>query len=140
MDVPQLTSAIVEAEAKLAALFEPGKPMPRAGVVASLRQEVSEMKGALARLMGQSGPTASLDSGNASDEELAERARQAFLEVERLVGNKGGGRDDSGAIATLEAENERLRLEATALLMRQQQLEDLRDKLRAGGAAAAAKN
>ncbi|KXZ44313.1 hypothetical protein GPECTOR_69g406 [Gonium pectorale] len=94
------------------------------------------MKSQLQKLIG--GDDLSALPGNspvASDEELAEKARQAFLEVERLLGQKSGskGRVDGAAIAVLEAENERLRLEATTLLMRQQQLEELLEKHSASG-------
>ncbi|EFJ52462.1 hypothetical protein VOLCADRAFT_115948 [Volvox carteri f. nagariensis] len=119
------------AEAKLASLFEPGKPMPRAAVVGAMRQEVSELKAKLAAMMSGSSADAVLGARSETDDELADRARQAFLEVERLLGHKSGGThamDDAGAIAVLEAENERLRLEATALLLRQQQLEELVEK------------
>ncbi|GFR40147.1 hypothetical protein Agub_g703, partial [Astrephomene gubernaculifera] len=128
-EAAKLTQSIVEAESRLAVLFEPGKPMPRAGVVAAMRQEVSELKAQLAALVsGGAGAEAVMDSALATDDELAERARQAFLEVERLLGQKNGSarsRQDEAAIALLEAENERLRIEAMALLLREQQLEEL---------------
>ncbi|GLC34579.1 hypothetical protein PLESTB_001246100 [Pleodorina starrii] len=130
-EVAKLTEGILEAEKKLAALFEPGKPMPRAGVVASMRQEVSVKKARLAAIMSGSAPADMANEAPATDDELAERARQAFLEVERLTGQRSGSadlRDDGTAIALLEAENERLRAEATALLQRQQQLEELVEK------------
>ncbi|PNH01768.1 hypothetical protein TSOC_012305 [Tetrabaena socialis] len=126
-EIARLTDDIVAAEGRLAAVFD-RRPMPRASEVAAMRQEVSEMKAQLALVMGAAGPGAALDGPAPSDVELADRARQAFLEVERLLGQRSGGansRDDEAAIAVLEAENERLRTEATALLMRQQQLEDL---------------
>ncbi|KAG2428589.1 hypothetical protein HYH02_014291 [Chlamydomonas schloesseri] len=118
--------------------------MPRAGVVAAARQEVSDMKAQLAALVGGAAGAVTLTSDAAlSDDELAEKARQAFLEVERMLGQKTGksnGRDDATAIAVLEAENERLRVEATALLMRQQQLEELVASVIAKGKAAASNN
>ncbi|GIL72096.1 hypothetical protein Vretimale_508 [Volvox reticuliferus] len=128
LEITKLTDDIRQAEARLAALFEPGRPMPRAGMVAAMRQEVSELKANLAAIMSGSSSEVMVDAQPESDDELAERARQAFLEIERLVGPKSGGlyaQDDAAGIAVLEAENERLRLEATALLLRQQQLEEL---------------
>ncbi|GLI64119.1 hypothetical protein VaNZ11_007294 [Volvox africanus] len=128
LEITKLTDEILQAEARLAALFEPGRPMPRAGMVAAMRQEVSELKANLAAIMSSNSPEYMMDAQPENDDELAERARQAFLEVERLVGQTSGGaftKDDGARIAVLEAENERLRLEATTLLLRQQQLEEL---------------
>ncbi|PNW86580.1 hypothetical protein CHLRE_02g092451v5 [Chlamydomonas reinhardtii] len=118
--------------------------MPRAGIVAAARQEVSDMKAQLAALMGgAAAASAGVSDGALTDDELAEKARQAFLEVERMLGQKTGTssrRDDATAIAVLEAENERLRVEATALLVRQQQLEELVASVIAKGKAAASNN
>lgn len=127
-ELSRLTQSIVEAEARLEGVFEPGKPMPRASVVTGMRQEVADLKEKLAILMG--GVPAGTIS--AVDKDMEAQARQAFLEVERVVEERSGRnakRDDGAAIAVLEAENERLRQQATALLMHQQQLEDLVGRL-----------
>lgn len=130
--IAQLTQSVVDAEAKLSAMFEPGKPMPRAGVVAELRQEIVVMKERLAAAMGGAGGGAGSASGSGIDKDMEAHARQAFLEVERVIGEQTSRNrpDDGAAIAVLEAENERLRAEATALLLHQQQLEELTGRLR----------
>ncbi|KAG2435082.1 hypothetical protein HXX76_007169 [Chlamydomonas incerta] len=101
------------------------------------------MKAQLGVLMGRGSAASAASDAALSDDELAEKARQAFLEVERMLGQKTGAsnrRDDATAIAVLEAENERLRVEATALLVRQQQLEELVASVIAKGKAAASNN
>ncbi|GAX77332.1 hypothetical protein CEUSTIGMA_g4778.t1 [Chlamydomonas eustigma] len=131
--ISELADRILEAEAELKSLFEPGKAMPSAGSVAKKRQAIMDMKSLLAtRLNGQELTV----NAEASDNE-AERARRLFLEtqversLQRQQRSKSGedvsksANNSNFELTLLEVENERLRDKAERLLLRQQMLEDI---------------
>eukprot|EP00775_Hariotina_reticulata_P013336 gene13336-13465_t len=138
---------LVQKEAQLQALFESGQPMPKAAVVAQLRQEIAALD---AQLRGQ--PVSSymsMDLGRPAGaatpvqpapgmhthirarsrtEELADKAYE--LVEQQLRSNQGMGAADDILIAQLEAENTQLRVQAYELLQRQQHLESLLAEIR----------
>lgn len=133
--ISALAEKVLAAEVELTNLFQPGKPQPKAGMVARKRQEIADMKQQLVVAL-EGGSSGEGSSGKASEEE-----RMALLlEVERSVQLQhraastsfsesvvGGARSSerSFELFLLEAENQQLRERAENLLHRQQVLEDL---------------
>lgn len=118
-DAAEVAKQLLAAEQELQSMFESGKPMPKAAVVAAKRAEVEKLRATLEGRMSE------LEDQTPEDPEEAERARKAFAELERYLNGSLMGHDDDDEIARLESENAQLRVTAHRLLLRQQRLEEV---------------
>ncbi|WIA17269.1 hypothetical protein OEZ85_014141 [Tetradesmus obliquus] len=132
----QLQMQLQQKEAQLAAMFNSGQPMPKAGDVARLRAEITALADRLAGrpvrqlpIGGHDAPMGAVAVKSAhvrarsKTEDLAFRAYE--MVEEQMRGNQGMGNSDDVEMARLEAENIQLRAQAFELLKRQQQLETM---------------